>query len=199
MKTILIAATTLLLASTAHSAIIYFDIVGKGGAGLLSTNENHAMNSNFTPGSGGEMGAGIFFDDITKVLTLNFGWGSANGFTDLSKVASAGHIHGPTASGGVASFTENAGVMIGLDSGPTWNPSATNGGVFNRTITLTVAQETALLDGKTYLNIHTNATSGAPSINPAGEIRGNLVIVPEPSQALLSLLGLVMLGARRKR
>lgn len=197
MKSILIAATTLLLASTAHSAIIYFDIVGKGGAGMLSTNENHVING--TPGTGGEMGAGIFFDDVSKVLTLNFGWGSANGFMDLSKVASAGHIHGPTASGGVASFTENAGVMIGLDSGPTWNPSATNGGVFNRTITLTGPQEAALLAEKTYLNVHTNATPGAAAINSAGEIRGNLVIVPEPSQALLSLLGLVMLGARRKR
>jgi len=199
MKSILIAATTFLLASNAYSAVIYFDILGKGGAGMLSTNENHAMNVNFTPGTGGEMGAGIFFDDVTKVLTLNFGWGSANGFMDLSKEASAGHIHGPTTSGGVGSFTQNAGVMIGLDSGPTWNPSATSGGVFNRTVTLNATQEAALLAEKTYLNIHTNATPGVGAINPAGEIRGNLVIVPEPSQALLSLLGLVMLGARRKR
>lgn len=199
MKTIILAATTLMLAASAHSATIYFDIVGKGGAGLLSSNENHAMNVNFTPGMGGEVGAGIFFDDVTKVLTLNFAWGSANGFTDLSKVASAGHIHGPTASGGVASFAENAGVMIGLDSDTTWNPSATSGGVFNRTVTLNTAQETALLAGKTYLNVHTGATTGVSAINPSGEIRGNLVVVPEPSHAVLSLLGLIMLGARRKR
>jgi hypothetical protein len=201
MKSILIAATTLLLASTAHSAIIYFDFLGKGGAGLLSTNENHAMNVNFTPGTGGKVGAGIFFDDVSNNLTLNFAWGSANGFIDLSKEASAVHIHGPTASAGVASFNQTApSSFFPLDTPGLWNPSASNGGVINRTINLTDAQEIALLEGRTYVNVHTGATAANPTIiNPGGEIRGNLVIIPEPSQALLSLLGLVMLGARRKR
>ena len=35
--------------------------------------------------------------------------------------------------------------------------------------------------------------------NTGGEIRGNLVVIPEPSHALLGLLGLALLGARRKR
>ncbi len=190
MKSLLITATTLVLASSAQSAIVYFDILGKGGSGLLSTNENHVVTG--ITRTGGEFGAGIFFDDITKVLTINVAWGSANGFTDLTGNASAGHIHGPTAAGGVASFTQNTSVLIGLDSGGTWNPSATNGGITNRTITLTGPQETALLDEKTYLNFHTSA-------NGSGEIRGNLVIVPEPSHAILSVIGLAMLGARRKR
>ena len=190
MKAILLAATSLMLASSAHSAIVYFDILGKDGSGLRSTNENHVVAS--PTRLGGEVGAGIFFDDITKVLTINVAWGSVNGFTDLTGVATAGHIHGPTAAGGVASFTQNSSTIIGLDSGPTWNNSATSGGITNRTIVLNAAQETALLEEKNYLNFHTGT-------NPSGEIRGNLVIVPEPSHAVLSIIGLALLGARRKR
>lgn len=190
MKTTFLAALTLALASSAQAAIIQFDLLGKGSAGLSSTNENVVVTG--VPGTGGESGAGIFFDDITKILTINVAWGSGNGFTNLTGNATAGHIHGPTVSGGTASFTENGGVLVGLDSLPGWNPSSISGGVTNGTLTLTAPQEAALLAEKTYINIHTGTNGG-------GEMRGNLVVVPEPSHAILSLVGLVLLGTRRKR
>src|SRR5215218_8417684 len=96
-----LAALTL-LASSASATIIQFDLIGKAGTGLLSGNENFTING--TPGSGGERGAGISFNDATNVLSMDYGWGTANGFTNLSGTASGHHIHGPTASGGAASF-----------------------------------------------------------------------------------------------
>jgi len=68
------------LVSPLRSAIIEFDLLGKAGPGLLPGNEAPT-----TPvGSGGEIGAGIFFNDVTLQLTINVGWGSGNGFTDLT-------------------------------------------------------------------------------------------------------------------
>ena len=188
MKTTLLAALTLALASSAQSAIIFFDILGKAGSGLSAANENPAT----TGGTGGEVGAGISFNDVSKLLTINIAWGSVNGFANLTGNAAAGHLHGPTTSGGTASFTESGGVLVGLDSLTGWNSSSTSGGITNGTLTLTAPQEAALLAEKTYINIHTAANSG-------GEMRGNLVMVPEPSHAILSLLGLAALGVRRKR
>jgi glucose/arabinose dehydrogenase len=78
----------------------------------------------------------------------------------LSGPALAAHIHGP------ASIGQNAGVMIDL--------APFNGGAYGRggsiagTVTLTPAQLAAVIDGKTYVNIHTPA-------KPAGEIRGQIV------------------------
>ena len=150
---------------SAQAHIISFDLLGKAGPGLQSGNENGTING--TPGSGGEVGEGIVFNDQTGVLTIRIGWGSGNGFTNLSGDAQAGHIHGPTASGGTGSFTENAGVMIGLDDKPGWTPSASNGG-FNGSVTLNSTQTADLFAGRLYINIHTPT-------NPGGEIRGNLV------------------------
>jgi glucose/arabinose dehydrogenase len=158
-----LALSACVLSAQAH--IISFDLLGKAGAGLQSGNENGTING--TPGSGGEIGEGIVFNDQTGVLTIRVGWGSGNGFTNLSGNAQAGHIHGPTASGGTASFTENAGVMIGLDDKPGWNASASNGG-FNGSVTLNSTQTADLFAGRLYINIHTPTNSG-------GEIRGNLV------------------------
>ena len=163
-----------------QAAIVSFDLQGKAGPGLLPGNENATLAG--TPGSGGELGAGILFNDVTNLLTIDVGWGSANGFTNLSGDAIAGHIHGPTASAAPASFTQDASVWIPLDSVPGWNPSASAGG-FNGSVTLTDPQEVALLEGRLYINAHTGTNGG-------GEIRGNLIPVPEPST-----IGLVGLGA----
>lgn len=188
----------LLLAApaAAHATLFSFDLLGKGGAGLLSGNENGTING--TPGTGGEFGAGITYDDVTNLLTINVAWGSGNGFTDLSSAASAAHVHGPTTSGGVASFTENAGVLFGITSAPfTFNNSATGGFVTGTSNALSEAGETALFAGQLYINVHT-------ATNPGGEIRGNLVnpvVIPEPaSYAALggvAVLGLALLRRRR--
>lgn len=158
-------AVSALFAISAHAYQIAFDLAGKGGAGLLATNENGTING--TPGSGGEVGTGIVFNDGTRILTINVAWGSGSGFANLSGDARAGHIHGPTASSGAAGFNENASIMIGLDDKPGWNPSATNGG-FSGSVTLTAEQVEFLFAGRLYINVHTQTNGG-------GEIRGNLV------------------------
>jgi hypothetical protein len=187
------AAVALLVsgAGLAQATVIPFDLMGRGGAGLLPTNENHTVNGAGTSASGGEIGAGITYDTVTKQLTINVGWGTTNGFTNLSGVATLGHIHGPTASGGAAAFTQNAGVRLGLDSGPTWNTSASAGGVFGRVLTLDATQEAELLAGRWYLNFHT-------SLNGPGEIRGQLVQVPTPGAGAILGLSMIVAGRRRR-
>lgn len=191
MKTICTFAIFTTLALAAQAVIIQIDLQGKAGTGLLAGNENGTVLG--TPGSGGEVGAGITFDDVTNDLTINVGWGSGNGFTDLTGNATAGHIHGFTTSNSPASFLENAGVMIGLNSLGGWNPSATGGG-FSGTVNLSGAQETALLNGQLYLNFHTATNSG-------GEIRGQLMAVPEPASvaAVMAVAALGLVALRRRR
>jgi glucose/arabinose dehydrogenase/plastocyanin len=80
----------------------------------------------------------------------------------LSTVASAAHIHGP----GRAS--ETAGVQINL--APFNGGGFGTGGVLSGSTPLTSEQKAMLLDGKTYVNIHT-------ANNPGGEIRGQIAPV----------------------
>lgn len=185
-----IAISGLLAPFSASAIVTHFDLLGKGGAGLLASNENGVVNGNF--GSGGEIGSGITFDDASNLLTINVGWGTANGFTDLTGNASMGHIHGPTPSAAPAAFNENVGVLIGLDSLVGWNNSASAGG-FSGTVSVPAQNVADLFNGKLYINIHTSTNAG-------GEIRGNLVAVPEPSTyALLGAVALLGLAYIRRR
>ena len=186
----LLAGLTITLGLSAQGAVLQIDLQGKAGSGLLSTNENSIINGGLFVG--GEVGSGIYYDDVTKTLTLNFSWapGAGPGFTGLSGNATAAHIHGPTPTGGAVGFLENAGAIINLGSGP-WSPSALGGGFFGGTFLLSPSQETDLLAGKYYVNVHT-------VLNPAGEIRGQLVVVPEASSALLGLAGCGLLLRRRR-
>ena len=186
MKAILTAVVSLAFALQSNAALFNFDLQGIAGFGLLPGNEPIA-----TGGTGGEIGAGVFYDNVAKLLTVNIGWGSSQGFTDLTSTASASHIHGPTAAVNGSGFTQTAGVLFSL----TRSSSAVTGGTFttpSSTITLTAAQETDLLNGKYYVNIHT-------ANNGSGELRGFIVPVPEPSSVLLGLLGGVSLLAFRRR
>ena len=102
-------------------------------------------------------------------MTINAGWGSSQGFTDLSSLANNSHIHGPTAGNlgndGTGNFKQTAGVLVTL----TRSSDAVTGGTFTTPpITLTAAQRTDLFNGKYYINIHTVN-------NPGGELRGFLV------------------------
>jgi CHRD domain/PEP-CTERM motif len=180
---IAVVSALLACALSANAAIINLDLLGKAGAGLLGGNEN-GITFVGTPGSGGEVGAGIFFNDVTLQLTINIAWGSGNGFLDLTSNANNSHIHGPTTSGGTASFTQNANVLFNL---PRVSDSPTNGSIAT-TVTLTSAQATELLAGRYYINVHTVDNGG-------GEIRGN--IVPEPSS--IALLSIGILGLMRRR
>lgn len=77
-------------------------------------------------------------------------------FTGLSANAMMMHFHGPAAPGA------EAGVMVGI----TGFPAATSGN-FSGTATLTPVQDSALLAGNMYLNIHT-------STYPEGEVRAQI-------------------------
>lgn len=171
MNTKLILAFTFLTACSLHAATIKFALIGKGGPGLLSSNETVTLSG--TPGKGGLIASGISFDDVSKVLTINVGWGTGNGFTNLSGNALAAHIHGPTASSFPASYNETGGVLLSLDSSPfSFTASASSGSITGNSATLNATNEAALMAGKLYLNIHTSTNGG-------GEIRGNLVPISE--------------------
>lgn len=171
-----------------HAAILDYDLIGRAGAGLLAGNELHTING--TPGVGGEIQSGITFDTSTNQLNIAVGWGNIFGFaSNLTGSATAMHIHGP------AGINSTAGVLIGLDNLAGFAPFA-NGGCFVGSVTLTAAQATHLQNGLLYINVHTAASGGG--VNPAGEIRGNLVLVPTPG-ALAPLAAAGVFGVRRKR
>ena len=180
-KLITSSLAVLTLAVSAQAAIVNFDLTGTAGAGLLPGNEPGALIG----GTGGEIGAGVFYDDVAKLLTLNVGWGSSQGFTDLSSLANNSHIHVTAANfgnGGAGNFTQTGGVLFTLTRS---SNAVTGGTITNAPITLTAGQETDLMNGKYYVNVHTANNGG-------GEIRGFLVPAPVPEPASF---GLVALGA----
>lgn len=188
MKKLLTFLAVCAFSLTTHAAIIQFDLQGQAGAGLLPGNETGSVSG--TPGTGGEIGAGISFDDVTKMLTINVGWGTGHGFTNLTGVATAAHVHGLTTSNAPASFLETAGVQFGL----TLADNSASAGYISSSYLLNGTQETALFNGQLYINVHTGTNGG-------GEIRGQLIAVPEPSTyaALLgaAVLGIALLTRRR--
>lgn len=198
MKTHLLIPTLFLaVAAPSQAAIIYLDLIGVAGAGLLPGNEPGTV----TGGTGGELSWGIIYDDVTNILNLtNFGWGSSQGFTDLTSVANHSHIHGSTANANgntmLGDFRDTAGVLVNL----TRSSSAVTGGVFTNPIidfdtqfgAAAETREAQLLSGRFYINLHTVN-------NGPGEARGFLVVVPEPSSALLGLGSAAMFFLRRRR
>lgn len=177
----------------AAANIVEFRFEGRAGPGLLPGNETHEINDPdiYPPGSGDAVGSGLLYNTETRELSMEFAWGSDNGFTDLTgnvRPHPGGiHIHGPTPEG-EDPFETAAGVLIHLGEFPGLDLSATSGG-FVGTVTLTEEQEQWLFQHRLYVNVHTD-------INPVGEIRGNLV--PEPgSLALLGVGGLLLLKRRR--
>jgi CHRD domain len=87
------------------------------------------------------------YDTATKKLS----WKGS--YKDLTGPATAAHFHGPSDPG------KNAGVAV---------PITPNTSPFEGTATLTEAQESDMMGGKWYVNIHT-------ATNKGGEIRGQLL------------------------
>ncbi len=165
---------------SANAATIAFDLKGTAGAGLLPENEPTAV----VGGTGGEIGAGIFFDDVTNVLTVNVGWGSSQGFIDLSSLSTGSHLHGPTLSNNGAGFIQTAGVVFNLTRS---SNAVTGGNVTTAPLTLTAAQKADLFNGKYYINIHTANNGG-------GEMRGFLVPVTAAQVPVDSWWALLLIG-----
>jgi hypothetical protein len=194
MKKILFPLAALTFAASAQAAIIQFDLFGTAGPGLLAGNETPAVIG----GTGGELNigpnGGIFYDTDTDLLTVNVGWGTGNGFTDLSSNVTNQHIHGPTGNpfgnNGVGNFRQTAGIPAGFGLTRTSN-SPVNGQISNNQILFNATQEAQLMNGQFYINIHTTNNSG-------GEVRGFLVAVPEPATGALAALGALGLLTRRR-
>lgn len=100
-------------------------------------------------------GNGIFgaiYDDTTNVLTFTVDW------DNLTGPVTAAHFHGPAAEG------VGADVRVAITGLP-----STSSGTFASTVTLVDSpDETELLGGMWYINLHTTE-------NEVGEIRGQLI------------------------
>jgi hypothetical protein len=156
---------------------------------------------NASPGTG--FGTALY-DDVAHTLALDAS------FSGLIGTTTASHIHAPTVvplagTAGVATTTPSFALFpLGVTSGTfsntldltqssSWNPSyvTANGGT---TAGAEAAFAAALLAGKAYWNIHSSQFSG-------GEIRGFMILVPEPTSCVLAVLGISVVGciARRRR
>jgi len=125
--------------------------------------------SNASPGTGSAFGT---LDDATGLLGWNISW------SGLSGQAVAMHFHGPAGPG------VNTGVQVNIGS---------ISGLISASIgfaVISASQMNDFLDDKWYINIHTSSF-------PGGEIRGQVITVPEPST--LALLGLALLGVAAAR
>ncbi len=179
--------SAILVTGIRHSAsadIIHFTLEGRAGSGILAANQNPSMAG----GTGGIVAGGIFFDTNTNQLTMNIGWGSGQGFTDLTSPVSLLNLHGPTADAAPISYNQNAGGLISLAG---VNTSPTNGG-YSGTVTIATDNVDDLLTGRLYVHIHTRQNSG-------GEARGYLIAVPEPGSLPVLIASVAAVLTRRNR
>jgi hypothetical protein len=191
-------------AASAEAAVFQIDISPTGGALNLTNyaaNRDHvagigAPNESSQPASqatGNELGSGISYDDVTNALTFDFGYGAAFGFVDLAGNWSDIHFHSDSDSrSNFPAINGDGPVIISLV--PFHTASGTRSGRVQGSVNLSAAQETALLNNLIYINIHSAFAAG-------GEIRGQLVPVPEPATltlACVAALGL-LLSIRRSR
>ncbi|MFZ1321883.1 MAG: CHRD domain-containing protein [Ignavibacteria bacterium] len=95
------------------------------------------------------------YDDVTRILSFSLI------FNGLAAPTTAAHFHAPAPRG------VNAVVVIGLGG----FPMGVTAGSYSNSYVLTVAQNTEILNGLWYVNIHT-------STFPGGEIRGQLDLGP---------------------
>jgi hypothetical protein len=121
---------------------------------------------NASPGSGFGQ---VVLNAAQTQITVDENW------SGLTAPATASHIHGP---GGVGT---NAPILFPFSG----VPAATAGAIPTQVFSITPTQVSYLFSGYLYMNVHT-------STFPGGEIRGQLLLVPEPGA--LTLLG-VGLGA----
>lgn len=130
---------------------------------------NERPNPVNSPGTGSAM---LMIDTVTG------NWDLTGNYQGLLSAAVAAHIHG------FADVNNNAPVLVGLNFTQATGGTLTGNGVF------TMSQVTSFTQGLGYVNVHTSGF-------PGGEIRGQLMMVPGPSSAMM--LGLGGLACARRR
>ena len=139
---------------------------------LTASMDGAQANAGAGTGSPGIGSANITLDTGTNILTWNITWSGLIGAPLLM------HFHGP------ALPNQNAGVQVG--TGVVGPPVIGNAVIDD-------LQEADLLAGLWYLNLHTSAF-------PGGEIRGTVLVIPEPTTVALLGGGLALLvGYQRRR
>jgi hypothetical protein len=157
MKRTLTLLTLLSSLAVSQADITQFNLVA---GGLTPANEVPAVTN--SSGSGDQILDGISYDSSTALLTFHIGYGSAQGFADLTGPATSVNIQGP------AGTSETAAEQVDLSAYIVAAADASKGGTVIGSIGLNPEQSSNLLAGLDYVNIHTDA-------NPDGELRGQLI------------------------
>ena len=197
IKVLLLCLVSLTFCDPVSADFINFQFQGNAGIGLLPDNEvgdGTAFGSG-SPAFGEESGLGIVLDTDASLLLMNF---TFEGLTDglFFDAASGIHLHAADPND---PFNTTGPIIFNLNSFD--DPNVANftpqikGGATSGSVTAVVnvaGFEEELLNGSVYLNIHSQAFNG-------GELRGNLVAIPEPSLAIFVLGSACWPLLRRRR
>ena len=177
---------SLCLVQITYADIVEFSLQGAVDGGITAANEPSDPATDLGNGSGDLLSVSSY-DTDTNVLSLNVGWGSGNGFTDLTSNASLVNLHFVADGVPPDVFSQSGDDFLTLDV----DQSPSSGG-FEGFLNITEERETDLLEGRVYLHIHTDVNSG-------GEARGYFVATAVPEPSSVALLGLMAFGLAVRR
>jgi hypothetical protein len=175
---LLAAALLLTFGTGAHAAFIPLTAT-LDGAQVTPPNDS--------PGTGA---AAFILDDVRRTLVSAVTFSGLSSPTLLDDANTSAHIH-------LAPLVVAGPIIHPYPTAPIGVTSGTFADIWSGS-TLTPANITALETGNTYIDIHTTAF-------PAGEIRGQITVVPKPASLVLAaetavvLLGGAWLCRRRSR
>ena len=129
---------------------------------LVANIDGPSANAGAGTGSSGVGTTTLTFDDATNLLS----WSGV--FSGLTNEFTVAHFHGP------ALPSQNAGVQVAIT---VVTDIGNLSGTFNGSATISAPQASDLLNDLWYINIHSQFA-------PGGEIRGQVITIPEPTSAL---------------